>query len=132
MLSLDKELRDIAILVADDEPDNLATLNMAIEYLGGTCHCASNGLEVMALLDAITPNLILLDLSMPLMDGWETLKAIRSRPELDYVPVIALTAHAMTGDREKVLAANFTGYIAKPFRPSEIISEIRRSLTPMA
>jgi CheY-like chemotaxis protein len=130
MLSLDKGLNEMVFLIADDEPDNLETLSYAVTFMGGTTRIARNGREVMEALKDLTPTLILLDLSMPEMDGWETLKAIKARKEILHIPVIAVTAHAMADDKDKVMAAGFDGYIAKPFRPSQLVEEIRRALTP--
>ena len=130
MLSLDKGLQDMCFLIADDESDNLETLTYAITFMGGTTRTATNGREVLDALEELTPTLILLDLSMPEMDGWQTLKSIKARKEILHIPVIAVTAHAMADDREKVMAAGFDGYIAKPFRPSQLVEEIRRALTP--
>src|SRR5689334_7513623 len=130
MLSLDKELHHMTFLVADDEPDNLATLSLAITFLGASVTCARNGREAVVLADQIRPTVILLDLSMPVMDGWEALKAIKKLSGMEYTVIIALTAHAMIGDKERSLEAGFNGYIAKPFRPSHLQEELRRALMP--
>lgn len=130
MPTLARELKDMTIVVVDDEMDNLSIITKAIECLGGRAYCATNGEAAISILEVVRPTLILLDLSMPAMNGWETQKAIRARPEFNLVPVIALTAHAMQEDKERVLAAGFDGYISKPFRPSKLIEEIRRALLP--
>jgi CheY-like chemotaxis protein len=82
----------------------------------------------LAVLNTITPTFILLDLSMPEMDGWEMLRQVRQNNLMNGVPIIALTAHAMTGDRERVLNAGFNGYISKPFRIASLLEEIRKCL----
>ena len=80
------------------------------------------------MLETYEPTLILMDLSMPEMNGWEMFAKLRENPKFATTPVIALTAHAMEGDKESVMKAGFTGYIAKPFSVLTIISEIKNIL----
>ena len=89
------------------------------------------GEEGLLLLQTYQPTLILLDLSMPKMDGWEMLRHIRNRPETARTPVIALTAHAMEGDRERVLGAGFNGYIPKPFDVMLLPTQIQEIISQM-
>ena len=91
-----------------------------------------DGLEGLKVLAHVTPTLILLDLSMPQMDGWEMIKRVRANPKTAHVPVIALTAHAMRGDKERVLAAGFDGYIPKPFLLDTFMCEIVRCVREIA
>jgi CheY-like chemotaxis protein len=91
-------------------------------------HIAHNGVEGMAILQDVVPTFIMLDLSMPEMDGWEMRDRVRSQPHLQHVPIIALTAHAMAGDRDRVFAAGFNGYISKPFRINSFLEEITQCL----
>ena len=104
------------VLIVDDEPDNLGVAQKVLNFNGAKVHIAANGLEGLQVLETITPTFILLDLSMPEMDGWEMLKQVRSLDKLANIPIIALTAHAMSGDKERILEGGFDGYIAKPFR----------------
>ncbi len=120
------------VLIVDDEPDNLAVAKKVLEFSGATVHTAANGIEGLKVTRDIDPTFILLDLSMPEMDGWEMQQALRNDPTTDHIPVIALTAHAMTGDRHKVMEAGFDGYIAKPFRLSTFMSEIVRCFRELA
>jgi len=108
-------LQGWTFLIVDDQPDNLAIAKAALEYRGATVHTATDGEQGLTALLALTPTVILLDLSMPKLDGWTMLNRLRERPETIKTPVIALTAHAMEGDRERVMNAGFNGYIAKPF-----------------
>ena len=101
------------IAVVEDNPDNrllvqviLEPLYLVVEY--------ETGFAALAGLPNEKPDLILLDISLPEMDGTEVLRRIRATPELQKIPVIALTAHAMSGDREKYLAAGFNDYVTKP------------------
>lgn len=120
------------VLVVDDEPDNLAVARKVLEFGGAEVHTAANGLEGLQALETITPSFILLDLSMPEMDGWEMLTRLRASERTLQIPVVALTAHAMAGDRERVMEAGFDGYIAKPFRLSTFMSEILRCFRELA
>ena len=120
------------ILIVDDQPDNLTIAKVALEFQGATVLIATNGEEGMVLLAAHTPTLILLDLSMPKMDGWEMHRRIRIQPELAKIPVIALTAHAMGGDRERVIEAGFDGYISKPFDVMTLPDQIRQMVSAHA
>ena len=114
------------VLIVDDEPDNRMIASKVLTYGGAKVSLAANGVEGLAALEQFVPSFILLDLSMPEMDGWEMCQKVRANPKTQNIPVIALTAHAMTGDRERVLASGFDGYIAKPFRLSTFMSEILR------
>ncbi len=120
------------ILIVDDQPDNLMIAKVALEFQGAKVSIAANGEEGLPLLATIQPTLVLLDLSMPKMDGWEMLRRIRAQPETSRIPVIALTAHAMDGDRERVMDAGFDGYISKPFDVMTLPSEIQQALATHA
>lgn len=109
-----KVFQGIRFLVVDDEPDNVGVVVKLLTLLGGEVESAENGQEGLEHARAKQPDVILADLSMPVMSGWELLYQIRQDPHLKEIPVIALTAHAMSGDRERVLAAGFASYIAKP------------------
>ncbi len=112
------------VLIVDDEPDNREIAQTVLSFGGVTTHTAVHGADGLKLLEDISPTFILLDLSMPVMDGWEMLKLVRANPKTQNIPVIALTAHAMTGDRERVFEAGFDGYIAKPFRIGSFMPEL--------
>lgn len=113
------------VLIVDDEPDNRVIAEKVLAFGGAKVQTAVHGEDGLKRLAEINPSFILLDLSMPVMDGWEMLKAIRANPRTASIPVIALTAHAMAGDRERVIEAGFNGYIAKPFRLGSFISDIK-------
>ena len=117
------------VLIVDDEPDNLTVPKEVLSFYGAKVHTAEDGVEAIQALETMVPTFILLDLSMPKMDGWETLKHIRANPSTARIPVIALTAHAMSGDKERVEAAGFDGYIAKPFWFPTFWAEIERCLS---
>ncbi|MEL6308636.1 MAG: response regulator [Chloroflexota bacterium] len=124
----DKDIKNWIVLIVDDEPDNLGVAQKVLSYGGADVHIARNGLEGLAVLDKITPTFILLDLSMPEMDGWEMFNRARANDKLANVPIIALTAHAMSGDKERIEEAGFDGYIPKPFRINSFMEDIHRCL----
>ena len=114
------------VLIVDDEPDNLTIAKKLLSVGGAKVSTAGNGVEGLELLKTLQPSFILMDLSMPEMDGWEMFRRVRNDPATQHIPVIALTAHAMAGDRERVLDAGFDGYVAKPFRLSTFMTELLR------
>jgi two-component system, cell cycle response regulator DivK len=116
------------VLIVDDEPDNLGVPSKVITHYGGKVQTACNGEEALQMLGTYHPTFILLDLSMPVMDGWTMLGRLRSDPALMNIPVIALTAHAMEVDRERALAVGFDGYISKPFRLDSLLRDITACL----
>lgn len=118
------DLSGITILMIDDEPDNLIPITRALTYYGAEVHHAQEGEAGLSLLKTARPDLVLLDLSMPGLDGWGTLKAIRAEPSMALLTIVAVTAHAMQHDKQRALDAGFDGYITKPFRPSRVLAEI--------
>ncbi len=130
MLS-ENEAANWTVLIVDDEPDNLMIPQEVLTFLGAKVHTAQDGEQGMELLTKVKPTFILLDLSMPRVDGWEMLKRIRANPETSHIPVIALTAHAMGGDKERVLEAGFNGYISKPFWFGPFLEEIKRCVNQL-
>lgn len=125
---ISKEIKDWIVLIVDDEPDNLGVAQKVLSFGGAEVHIARNGVEGLEVLARIKPTYVLLDLSMPTMDGWEMFEHVRANADLADMPVIALTAHAMAGDRERVLEVGFNGYISKPFRINTFLEEIQRCL----
>jgi CheY-like chemotaxis protein len=115
------------VLAVDDEPDNLDVITIFLKFQGASVKTARNGVEGLALLDSFTPNLILLDLSMPQMDGWEMLAKLRARPDTCRVHIVALTAHAMARDRERVQQVGFNGYVTKPINMPTLLDDLRES-----
>lgn len=124
-------LGDVAswkVLVVDDEPDNLELVTKVLSFKGATVQTATDGEEGLEALKTFAPGLILLDLSMPVMDGWRMFELLRADESKRHIPVIALTAHAMMGDKERIMSTGFNGYIAKPFRLNTFLAEIMRCL----
>ncbi len=115
------------VLLIDDEPDNLEVIAETLHFHGISVKTAHNGLEGLDLLKSFLPTLILLDLSMPKMDGWEMRQRIKSDPRTQHIPVVALTAHAMSGDKERALQAGFDGYMTKPISIPNFVNDLKAS-----
>ncbi len=116
------------IAVVEDNPDNRLLVRVILEPLYEVAEY-ENGFAALDGLPREKPDLVLLDVSLPEMDGTEVLRRLRADPCLRQLPVIALTAHAMAGDREKYLAAGFDDYVAKPIIDERLLLEaIRRKL----
>jgi len=108
------------ILVVEDNPDNRILITDILSALDYEVVLAGDGEEGVAKAGSEHPDLILLDMSLPIMDGWTAARKIRSKPELRAIKIIALTAHAMVGDRERALEAGCDDYIAKPIDLAEL------------
>jgi CheY-like chemotaxis protein len=109
------DIKDASVLIVDDVEANIFALSSYLETLDVSVLVAKNGEEAIELLEAGTkPAIILLDMMMPVMDGYETLKVLQEKGFLKRIPVIAVTARAMKGDREKCMEAGAWDYISKP------------------
>jgi two-component system, cell cycle response regulator DivK len=111
----------LRIVLIEDTPELLELLSIILSSGGHKVFKACNGLEGLALARSELPDLIIADVEMPGMDGFEVLRRARGDARLAQRPIIALTACAMRGDRERLLTAGFTGYVAKPVRPRELL-----------
>lgn len=118
------------ILIVDDKATSRELLRTVLEKQGYAIVEASNGEEALEKTRSEAPDLILLDLQMPLRNGYEVLAELRKDPAYAKLPIIALTASAMQGDRERALAAGFTGYLAKPVTLAALRSEVQELLEP--
>jgi HAMP domain-containing protein/CheY-like chemotaxis protein/signal transduction histidine kinase len=127
----DEPLRDQKVLVVDDDVRNIFALNSLLERHGMNVVTATNGHDAIAMLDDHPDiSLILTDVMMPEMDGYETMRRIREIPAFRRLPIIALTAKAMKGDREKCLQAGASDYVAKPVNTEQLLSLVRMWLQP--
>jgi two-component system cell cycle response regulator DivK len=116
------------VIVVDDEPDSLEVASTLLEMVGVDVLTASNGKEALQQVITHKPKFIISDLSMSGMSGWEMLKHLKEDLTTQDIPVIALTAHAMRGDRERAVAAGFNNYLSKPLRPETFINDLLRLL----
>lgn len=112
------------VLVVEDDPNSLEIAQFILKAYGATVYTAENGADALAQLKVCEPKFILCDLSMPVMDGWELIQILKKDRELSQIPVFALTAHAMIGDREKALLAGFHNYMTKPFSVKTFIGNL--------
>lgn len=114
------------VLVADDKASSVELVRTVLEASGYEVFEASNGVEAVARAKEVAPHAIILDLQMPKLDGFGTIEVLRSDPALAKIPVMALTASAMMGDRERALAAGFTSYLTKPIPLAALRAEVTR------
>jgi two-component system cell cycle response regulator DivK len=114
------------VLVIEDNKDNLKIVTYALERAGYKVLAAETGEEGFDLAVAEQPAFVLMDINLPGMDGIETTKRIRASEADGSIPIIAITSYAMTGDREKILAAGCNGYIEKPIDPLTIVDQIHK------
>jgi two-component system, cell cycle response regulator DivK len=112
------------VIVVDDEEDSLLVATMMMEMAGANVRAASNGREALSLIRQRRPRFVLSDLSMPEIDGWQLIRELQADRATMEIPVIALTAHAMTGDRERAIAAGFANYLTKPLDPDKFLSQL--------
>ena len=122
----DEPLRNRKVLVVDDDIRNIFALNSVLERRGMQVINANNGMDAVGLVESTDDlALVLMDVMMPEMDGYETMRRIRSNPKFRMLPIIALTAKAMKGDREKCLEAGASDYVAKPVDTGQLLSLVR-------
>lgn len=116
------------ILLVEDNELNRDMLRRRLERKGFTVSTAADGEEALVLMRAQLPELVLLDMSLPIKDGWTTCREVRCDPAISAIPIIALTAHAMNEDREKALAAGCDDYATKPIDFPALLEQISRLL----
>jgi two-component system cell cycle response regulator DivK len=118
------------ILVVEDDAQNSYLIGFILEKSGYEVVAAVDGEQAVAAVEAGRPDLILMDMLLPKMNGYEATKIIKARPDMEGVPIIALTAYSMKGDREKILEAGCDGYISKPIDPETFVSQMEEFLPP--
>lgn len=110
----------------EDNEDNRIIYSTVLRHLGYRVIEAQDGLQAVDLARSAQPDLILMDISIPRMDGWEATRILRRDPATRAIPIIALTAHALADDRERAAEVGFTSYLAKPIEPRAVVAEVRR------
>jgi two-component system, cell cycle response regulator DivK len=118
------------ILLIEDNPENRYLVTFLLQQRGHEVIAAESGPLGLELAARIRPDLILLDIQLPGMDGHAVARSLKRHPDLKHIPVVAVTSYAMVGDREKCLAAGAEGYIEKPINPDSFVSEVERFLAP--
>ncbi len=121
-------MTDQTILVVEDNPDNMYVLDHLLTRKGYIVQQAARGEEALKSVRTLRPALVLMDMQMPGMDGYAVVREMRRIPELAGMPIIAVTAHSMPGDREQTLAAGCTDYIAKPISPRDLLQLVEHYL----
>jgi two-component system, cell cycle response regulator DivK len=117
------------ILLVEDNEDNRDMLTRLLQRRGFEVVSAVDGLQGIAMAESEAPDTILMDMSLPELDGWEATRRLKSAPDTRSIPVIALTAHAMSGDRERALAAGCDDYESKPIELPRLIAKINALAT---
>jgi two-component system cell cycle response regulator DivK len=117
---------DQRVLLVEDNEDNRIIYSTVLRHLGYQVIEADDGLKAVALARSEHPDLILMDISIPGMDGWEATRVLRADPSTRAIPIIALTAHALADDRKRATDVGFTSYLTKPVEPNTVVAEVRR------
>lgn len=118
------KLQGWTIVVVDDEDDSLDVARRILTHFGATVHTGGDGVQGLTLVQEHLPDLIISDLSMPNLDGWGLIYELKEKEQTQDIPIIALTAHAMQGDRERALGAGFDNYLTKPLSPATFMPEL--------
>jgi len=112
-------------LIVEDNQVNQRVVTAVLRKRGFAIEIANDGMEAIAKLEKSADyDLVLMDVQMPVLDGLEATRMIRKNPKWDALPIVAMTAHAMNGDRERCLAAGMNGYISKPVHPSHLLDVV--------
>ena len=114
------------VLLVEDNEDNRIIYSTVLRHVGYDVVEAEDGARAIELARSARPDLILMDISIPQIDGWEATRILRKDPLTRGIPIIALTAHALPDDREKAAQVGFTAYLAKPVEPRAVVAEVRR------
>jgi CheY-like chemotaxis protein len=114
------------ILYVEDNEDNIFMLKNRLTRAGHTVVVATDGAQGVAMASSERPDVILMDLSLPVLDGWQATREIKAAADPEHIPVIALTANAMAGDREKALAAGCDDYDTKPVELPRLLGKIKQ------
>jgi CheY-like chemotaxis protein len=114
------------LLLVEDNEDNRIIYSTVLRHLGYEVVEALDGVQAIELARSVLPDLILMDISIPEVDGWEATRILRQDPTTKDIPIVALTAHALADDREKATALGFNSYLAKPVEPRTVVAEVRR------
>lgn len=114
------------VLAADDDPTTTAIVRAVVSQHGMTCHVAPNGKAALELAQSVHPSVIVLDVNMPFLDGFQVLSALRGEPRTAAIPVIMLTSMQQEADVIRAFALGADDYVVKPFNPMELLARIRR------
>ena len=118
------------VLLVEDNEDNLVVYRTILDHVGYNVLEARDGEEGVSRARQEHPDLILMDISIPKIDGWEATRRLKADRATRDIPIIALTAHALEEDRERAIAAGCDGYLAKPVEPRRVVEEVQRFVGP--
>ena len=127
-LGATSDTRQPTILIVENEVSNRILIEKVLSTRGFRCLSASNGREALDILDHESVDLILTDLSMPVLDGYRTTQLIRARPALARVPIVAVTAYALNDENEAAMQIGCNEYLTKPFKPRQLLEVVDRLL----
>jgi CheY-like chemotaxis protein len=116
------------VLLVEDNEDNRIVYSTILKHFGYDVIEALNGQEGIEKAKDEQPDLILMDISIPVIDGWEATQILKRDSATKHIPIIALTAHALASDREKAMEVGCNGYLAKPCEPRAVVAEVQRFL----
>lgn len=116
------------VLIAEDNAVNRELLRELLEVRGYTVVDACDGEEALDMIEQTQPDILLVDIGMPVLDGFAVIRTLRENPRLATLPALAVTAYAMQGDREKILSSGFDGYLSKPVDARSLAEELDRLL----
>ncbi len=117
------------ILVVEDQEDNRQIIRDMLSATDYQITEAENGEEALAAVAKLRPDLILMDIQMPILDGYEATRRIKANPALHSIPIIAITSYALSGDEQKARAAGCDDYVPKPYSPRQLLAKIREHLS---
>ena len=116
------------ILLVEDQEDNRTIYRAILEHAGFRVAEARDGEEAIRAAREELPALVLMDISIPKIDGWEATRILKAGPTTAHIPIVALTAHALDSDRARAVEAGCDGYLTKPIEPRAVLAEVRRFL----
>jgi len=122
------EAKTRTILLVEDNFDNRAIYTTIFEYHGFSVLSAEDGIVGVEMAREHCPDLIVMDVSIPGMSGWDATRTLKASPETATIPILVLTAHALATDRERAFAEGANAYIAKPAEPMQVVREVQRML----
>ena len=120
------------VIIIDDEPDSVGVVAYVCRFHNASVRTANSGQAGLDLIRQEKPGIVFLDIQMPKMSGWDVIQQIRADSSLADLVAIAITAHAMSGDKERTLEAGFNGYFAKPISPLTFVSDVKAILETRA
>jgi two-component system cell cycle response regulator DivK len=118
------------VLVVEDYPDAREMYSAYLQFSGFEVAEATNGLEAIEMAETLMPDIILMDLALPRMDGWEATRHLKANTRTHHIPVVALTGHALAGHAEGAREAGCDAFVTKPCLPDALVAEIKRLLEP--